>query len=84
MMNSRGLQAKLSSKDGRVKKLADSKMTPDEIVAELYLTTFNRFPSEDELKSAAAAYAVPDATRQPATEDVLWALLNSVEFQFNH
>jgi WD40 repeat protein len=84
MMNSRSLQAKLSNKEGRVKQLADSKMTPDEIVAELYLTAFNRFPTADELKTATAAFVGSDATRQTATEDVLWALLNSVEFQFNH
>jgi WD40 repeat protein/mono/diheme cytochrome c family protein len=84
MMNSRGLQSKLSSKEGRVNKFADSKMTPEEIATELFLLTFSRVPSADELNSATGAYAHPDATRQTATEDVLWALLNSVEFQFNH
>src|SRR6185295_15478472 len=52
MMNSRGLQAKLSNAEGRVKKLADSKMTPEEIVIELYLSTFSRYPTEGESKSA--------------------------------
>jgi hypothetical protein len=84
MMNSRGLQAKLSSKEGRVKKLADSKLSPEEIVTELYLATFNRFPSAEELKTATATFSAPNATRQTATEDVLWALLNSAEFVFNH
>jgi WD40 repeat protein len=84
MMNSRALQAKLSSAEGRARKLADSKMTPEEIVTELYLATFSRFPSADELNTAAAAYVVPETTRWTATEDVLWALLNSAEFVFNH
>jgi mono/diheme cytochrome c family protein len=84
MMNSRALQSKLSSTEGRARKLADSKMSPEEIVTELYLTTFSRLPAEDELKTAAAAYVVPETTRRTATEDVLWALVNSAEFVFNH
>jgi hypothetical protein len=78
------LQSKLSSKEGRVKQLADSKLTPEEIVTELYLITFSRKPTAEELKTAAALFSSPDAKRQAATEDVLWALMNSAEFVFNH
>ena len=84
MMNSRALQSKLSNPDGRVKKLADSKLSPEEIVTELYLSSFSRFSTPDELKRAASEYVLLNATRQSATEDVLWALLNSAEFVFNH
>jgi mono/diheme cytochrome c family protein len=84
MMNSRSLQAKLAHAEGRVKKLADSDRTPAEIVTELYLAAFSRFPTEEELATATGPYDAPGATRQIATEDVLWALLNSPEFVFNH
>jgi mono/diheme cytochrome c family protein len=84
MMNSRALQAKLAHAQGRVKKLAESKMTPEEIVAELYLAAYTRPPTPDELTKAIAAFDRDNATRQSATEDVLWALLNSPEFVFNH
>jgi hypothetical protein len=84
MMNSRALQTKLTHGDGRVKTLAESKMSPEEIVTELYLATFNRLPTPDELAKAVAAYDHDTATRRTATEDVLWALLNSPEFVFNH
>jgi mono/diheme cytochrome c family protein len=84
MMNSRSLQAKLAHAEGRVKKLADSKCTPEEIVTELYLAAFSRLPTAEELTKATAAYDVTGATRQVVTEDVLWALLNSPEFVFNH
>jgi hypothetical protein len=67
-----------------VRKLADSSLSPEEIVAELYLATYSRFPTRDELSAATGAYCEPSATRQTATEDVLWALLNSAEFVFNH
>src|SRR6185295_17231380 len=70
LMNSKALQSKLKS--GRARQLADSARAPEEIVTELYLRTLSRPPTEPELKLAAAAFATEDATRQTATEDVLW------------
>src|SRR6185295_190909 len=84
MMNSKALQEKLARSDGRVRKLVDSKLSPEEIVGELYLAAFCRAPNPTELSIARAAYDAKGATRQTATEDVLWALLNSPEFVFNH
>jgi mono/diheme cytochrome c family protein len=84
MMNSKALQEKLARTDGRVKRLVDSKLSPEEIVGELYLAALCRAPTPSELSIARAAYEGKGATRQTATEDVLWALLNSPEFVFNH
>ena len=85
-MNSRLLQEKLASKDAaaRVQRLADSQLTPEEIVTELYLACYARPPTDEELKIATAAFTAEGATRRTATEDVLWSLLNSAEFVFNH
>jgi hypothetical protein len=84
LMNSKALQAKLGNANGRAHKLAESDKSPAEIVSELYLATLSRFATEGELKLATAAFDAPDATRQSATEDVFWALLNSAEFVLNH
>ena len=84
LMNSKTLQAKLSDPAGRLRKLAGSSQSPQEVTSELYLTTLNRLPSEAELRVAIAAFSAPGATRETATEDVFWALLNSPEFVFNH
>ena len=84
LMNSKALQSKLSHKTGRVHQLADGTKSPEEIVTELYLVTLGRPPSNEELKVAAGIFAVEKATRQTATEDVLWSLLNSAEFVLNH
>lgn len=84
LMNSKALQAKLGSKTGRARRLAESAKSPEEVVTELYLATVSRPPTEEELKLATAVFNAKAATRQSATEDVLWALLNSAEFVFNH
>lgn len=84
LMNSRGLQTKLSSAEGRARELAGSARTPTEIVTELYLLTVNREPTTEELAIATATFKDDKAGRQAATEDVFWALLNSAEFVFNH
>jgi hypothetical protein len=84
LMNSNRLQDKISSERGRARKLAESKLEPREIVAELYLAAYSRPPSDDEAAVALKAFSAKGATRQTAAEDVLWALLNSAEFVFNH
>ncbi len=58
--------------------------TPEEIVTELYLTCYTRPPTAEEMKIATGAFTAEGATRRTATEDVLWSLLNSAEFVFNH
>jgi hypothetical protein len=84
VMNSRALQSKLSSDDGRVARLAGSASTPAQIVEELYLAALGRFPTTAESDRATAVYAAAGASRRTATEDLLWALLNSPEFLLNH
>ena len=84
LMNSKGLQTKLTTTSGRARTLADSQKSPEEIVVELYLATLSRFPEPEEVAVATAAFTAENATRRSATEDVFWALLNSAEFVFNH
>lgn len=84
LMNSNDLQSKLGSDNGRAAKLAQSDLAEPEIVRELYLATFNRLPQPRELQTALRYFATPSHTRQTATQDLLWALLNSAEFVFQH
>jgi hypothetical protein len=86
LMNSRLLQEKLASTaaTARVQRLTDSKLTPEEIVTDLYLACYSRLPNEEEMKIATAAFTAEGVKRRTAIEDVLWSLLNSAEFVFNH
>ena len=67
--------------------LAASAKTPEQIVEEIYLLCYGRLPSGEEQAIGkqvfAAAGASTPATRRQATEDLLWALLNTPEFVFN-
>jgi hypothetical protein len=84
LMNSTKLMGKIANAGGRAAQLAKSQRSPAEIVTELYLAAYSRYPTAEELKIATAAFAAEKATRQSATEDVMWALINSAEFVFNH
>jgi hypothetical protein len=61
-------------------------MTDDERVESLFLSTVSRMPDDDERQSCAALLAdcKSDSDRNRALSDILWALLNSTEFAFNH
>lgn len=82
LMNATQLHAKLTSDAGRVSELAASNRTPPEIVEELYLLTYSRVPTESERLVGVQWFAKKDTTRRQATEDLLWALLNTPEFVF--
>ncbi len=84
LMNSNSLQSKLTSSEGRIHKLVKSDLPEPKLVNEIYLATYNRLPSSAELQTALRFYATPGATRQTASEDLAWALINSAEFVFNH
>ena len=84
LMNSRGLMAKIAHPSGRAAALSGSQKSPEEIVTELYLAAYARPPTAGELSVAVGAFSAEGATRKSATEDILWALMNSAEFVLNH
>jgi hypothetical protein len=82
LMNSPEILSKIHSPQGRATRLADSKKSTEKIIEELFLATLTRFPTTDERTFMLKATARPN--RQTAAEDVLWTLLNSKEFLYNH
>jgi hypothetical protein len=71
---------------GLLKSLAAPFLTDDQRLDALFLSTLSRYPtdSERELMGEPVAAATTEAERQQALGDILWALLNSAEFTFNH
>ncbi len=84
LLNAPEIQAKLSHDRGTVARLVGSKASNDEIVRDLYLTFFSRFPTETEKRTALEYLARQPISRRAAAEDLAWSLLNSLEFVFNH
>lgn len=85
LMNAPSLDKKVRNDNGKAAKLAASKMSPQEIVEELYLLVYARFPQATEMRAGIARIAPLETGgkgRRRAVEDLLWALLNTPEFLF--
>ena len=84
LLNSDELQRKLA-KGGLLDELAKPEKPTTEVVEELFLTAFSRRPRPEELQDAVTLIDKENAAqRRHALEDLLWTLLNSKEFLFNH
>ncbi|MEX2138642.1 MAG: DUF1549 and DUF1553 domain-containing protein [Pirellulales bacterium] len=84
LMNSENLQSKLTDDDGRAAQLAASDRTNREIIEELYLLTYSRFPTDEEFQAVTVVLDETGAKRRQAVEDLLWALINTPEFIFKN
>ncbi len=84
LMNSTTLQEHLVDEKGRAASLAKSTLPPSQIVEDLYLAAFSRPPTPVESEIATKSIEKAGGERRQAIEDVMWALLNSAEFVFNH
>lgn len=83
LSNSDEVEGKLQNGAARIAKLFEAKRPTPEMVEELYLATFSRYPTPQEV-TIATGYIDRDSEPRKAVEDLLWTLLNSREFLFNH
>ena len=82
LMNSNTLAKKVASDGSRADELAKSDKPPAQIVEEIYLAFYARRPNADELQTGTSLFAEPNTNRRQATEDLMWALINTPEFVF--
>ncbi len=83
LLNGDFLNKKISAPTGRIEKLLSAKRPMPEMIEELYLVTVSRSPRADELGRAIQWVRRAPSERE-GLQDLLWALLNSREFLFNH
>lgn len=84
LMNAPNLHAKVKSDDGRIARLIKAEKSPTEIVDDLYLAVFSRFPTDDERRAVLDVFSADPTKHRETAEDLLWALLNTPEFQFKN
>lgn len=82
LLNAPELYQKVSHRQGRARRLSNSSLSPTEVIDELVLCTLSRMPTVAERDLMLQAFR--DLDQRAATEDVLWSLMNSKEFLFNH
>jgi hypothetical protein len=84
LLNSSEVQGKLTAKEGRTARLASYKeKSSEEKIRELYLSLYAREPEAEDLRIA-MKHLKKVENQQQAFEDILWALINTKEFLFNH
>jgi hypothetical protein len=69
----------LGGRTAALAKLTD----PDALADELFLSVLSRWPSADEKKDVAAALK-STSDRSTTIRELVWALVASAEFRFNH
>ncbi|QDT12759.1 DUF1549 and DUF1553 domain-containing protein [Planctomycetes bacterium K23_9] len=95
LINASDIKSKLQVASGRVAKLAKAELPMEERIGELYAVAFSRPPSDAELTTAQAYLNESRQEKngkpmssvkavQQNMQDLIWALINTKEFLFNH
>jgi len=84
LLTSSDILGKLSSSKGRAAEYAKNKQyTNEQLVSDIYLRSLSRLPREQELQIA-VAHLEKTTDRKTAVENILWAVMNTKEFLYNH
>jgi hypothetical protein len=83
LLNGDALNRKIAAPTGRVERLLRARTPLPAVVRELYLATLSRPPKVAEAQQALAMMKTAPTPKE-GVQDLLWALLNSREFLFNH
>ncbi len=95
LMNSADVKGKLASNTGRAAELSKPETSDADAISEIYLAAFSRQPTAEELgiaqeyvlqpRSDAGGKPLAEATaKRQRYEDLIWAIMNTKEFLYNH
>jgi hypothetical protein len=83
LVNSTEIQRKLTEASGYAQQLAGRDLPNDSVAEEIFMRVFARNSRPEELK-AASEYLASQSDRGEACRSLLWSLLATNEFLFNH
>ena len=78
LLNGRQVYDKLTGSNKQYESLTDHTL-----VEVLFLTAYSRYPSDSEIGKA-REYVEHSENRDDAIRDLVWALINTQEFMFQH
>lgn len=95
LINAQDIKGKLSKANGRADRLAKDTRPLEDKIIELYRVAFSRLPRADEMEIARSYLTEarvdstgkamdPIVAAQSNFQDLIWALMNTKEFLFNH
>jgi hypothetical protein len=84
LVNGRTISDAVADSNGRVAKAVLGGRSDREIVEELYLASLSRSPTAEEAASATTYLQSGERGRAARAQDLLWALVNSKAFLYNH
>lgn len=83
LVNSTEIQRKLTAEKGYVRRLAATELSGPEIAAEIFPRVLGRPPRPEEIQTV-TVFLVSEPDRLDACQSLLWSLLATNEFLFNH
>ncbi|MDP4289970.1 MAG: DUF1553 domain-containing protein [Bacteroidota bacterium] len=83
LLNSAQITDKIN-KSKKLKLLTDQSGSREKLISEVYLLVLNRFPLQSETATILTYFSNNKKDKYQNTSDLVWALINTKEFLFNH
>ncbi len=82
--NANVLNSWVAPADGNVTERIITADTPSAAAEELYLAVLNRHPSDEEVTEVSRLLGSREQERKAVAKELVWGLMTSIEFRFNH